>query len=315
MRFDLIDLKLFVAVVEAGSITHGAARCHLALASASARLRAIEDDLGTPLLLRKRNGVTPTAAGEALLNHARLMLRQLRDLHGELASHAGGAKGRVRLHANGAACTEHLPDALARFLAQRTDIDIDLREATSTAVVNAVAAGEADIGVVSNAVATGDLHCVPFAVDRLVAVVAADDPLAGASGVDFAVLLDRDYLGLPLDSALQIHLDEHALRLGRRFRHRIRVRTFESVCRMASLGGGIGIVPEAAARRIGTPLPIAIVPLRDAWASRQLKLCVATVDGLAPFTRALFTFLAEPATLPAVASSKQTTASASASPP
>jgi len=50
MRLDLADLRLFLAVVEAGSITQGAQRANLALASASERLRAIEDDAGVQLL-------------------------------------------------------------------------------------------------------------------------------------------------------------------------------------------------------------------------------------------------------------------------
>lgn len=66
MRFDLADLSLFRHVVEAGSITHGAERAHLALAAASTRIRAMEDVLGVPLLTRTRQGVTPTQAGRTL---------------------------------------------------------------------------------------------------------------------------------------------------------------------------------------------------------------------------------------------------------
>lgn len=58
MRFDLADLSLFRHVVEAGSITHGAGRAHLALAAASTRIRNMEDVLGAPLLVRARHGVT-----------------------------------------------------------------------------------------------------------------------------------------------------------------------------------------------------------------------------------------------------------------
>ncbi|MFC6046870.1 LysR family transcriptional regulator, partial [Methylobacterium hispanicum] len=54
MRFDLVDLSLFRHVVEAGSITHGAARAHLALAAASTRIRGLEESLGAALLTRSR---------------------------------------------------------------------------------------------------------------------------------------------------------------------------------------------------------------------------------------------------------------------
>ena len=63
MRFDLTDLSLFRHVVEAGSITHGAERAHLALAAASTRIRNMEGALGATLLTRSRAGVRPTQAG------------------------------------------------------------------------------------------------------------------------------------------------------------------------------------------------------------------------------------------------------------
>src|SRR5215475_12077095 len=74
MRFDLVDLSLFRHVVEAGSITRGAERAHLALAAASTRVRNMEDALGVPLLTRGRAGVVPTPAGRMLLQHARAIL-------------------------------------------------------------------------------------------------------------------------------------------------------------------------------------------------------------------------------------------------
>ena len=52
MRFDLTDLSLFRHVVEAGSITGGAQRAHLALAAASTRIRHMEEALGAALLVR-----------------------------------------------------------------------------------------------------------------------------------------------------------------------------------------------------------------------------------------------------------------------
>ena len=78
---DLIDLRLFLHVVEQGSITAGADRSHMTLASASARVRALEDALGTPLLVRERRGAQPTPAGQTLARHAQQVLAQVGQLH------------------------------------------------------------------------------------------------------------------------------------------------------------------------------------------------------------------------------------------
>src|SRR5438477_11181962 len=95
MHFDLSDLSLFRHVVEAGSITAGAERAHLALAAASTRIRNMEEALGAALLVRSRQGVTPTQAGRTLLQHARAILRQAERLREDLGAYAGGLAGQV----------------------------------------------------------------------------------------------------------------------------------------------------------------------------------------------------------------------------
>src|SRR6185437_11760957 len=100
MRFDLTDLRLFLHTAEAQSITHGAERTNLALASASVRIRGMEEVLGTPLLERQRRGVKPTPAGRALIRHARIVLQQMERLRGDLGAFGSGLKARLRLLSN-----------------------------------------------------------------------------------------------------------------------------------------------------------------------------------------------------------------------
>src|ERR1043166_6265768 len=126
MRFDLVDLELFVAVAEARSITHGAVRANLALASASERIRNLEQALGVALLRRDRRGVGLTSAGESLLGHARIVLRDVEMLRGDLAVYARGLKASVHLLANTSGLAEHLPKALAAFLHANPQINVDV---------------------------------------------------------------------------------------------------------------------------------------------------------------------------------------------
>src|SRR5215212_3893298 len=88
MRFDLVDLQLFVAVAETRSITNGAQRVHLALASGSERIKGLEDAFGVALLTRGRRGVELTPAGESLLDHARVVLHNVEAMRGDLLAFA-----------------------------------------------------------------------------------------------------------------------------------------------------------------------------------------------------------------------------------
>jgi len=287
MRFDLADLSLFRDIVEAGSITHGAARAHLALAAASTRIRNMEAAVGAPLLLRSRQGVAPTQAGRTLLQHARTMLRQAERLREDLGSYAGGLASQIRVLSNTNALTEFLPEALSSFLSLHPNVSVDLEERLSDEIVGLIAEGVADLGIVAGTVDVGALETYPFRKDRFVLVVARDHPLAKRSKVSFAQVLDRDFVGLDRASAIQRFLADKAARIGRPLRLRVLLRSFDAVCRLVECNVGIGIVPETTARRAARTLAITPVALTDSWAARDLTICVRAMRELPPLTRQL----------------------------
>ncbi|MDP4022919.1 LysR substrate-binding domain-containing protein [Methylobacterium sp. NEAU 140] len=286
IRFDLVDLGLFRHVVEAGSITHGAERAHLALAAASARIRGMEETLGAPLLTRGRQGVSPTAAGRALLGHARGILADVERLREEMAAYSGGAAGQIRVLANTNALTEFLPEVLSAYLAAHPGIAVEIDERTSDEIVGLVAEGAADLGILSGTVDTGALATFPFREDRFVLVAARDHPLAGRDAIPFAEVLAHDLVGLDRRSAISRFLAAQAARAGRAMRLRVQLRGFDAVCRLVEARVGLAILPESAAARAARALALAVVPLADPWARRDLTLCLRDLDGLPPFVRA-----------------------------
>jgi DNA-binding transcriptional LysR family regulator len=287
MRFDLVDLRLFVAVAEARSITQGAVRANLALASASERIRGLEDALGVVLLKRGRRGVVLTAAGESLLGHARVVLHDVEVLRGDLAGYARGLKASVHLLANTAGLAEHLPQALAAFLRDNPHVNVDVEERESADIAQAIAAGAADIGLAIDLVLPEGLLRYPFCDDRLLLAVPRHDELASRRQLGFAEVLGRDFIGLASSSALQLHVAAQAARLGARLTFRARLKDFDAVCRMVAAGIGIAVVPEAVARRCANSMKIKIVRLRDPWATRKLSICVRDLATLSGPARAL----------------------------
>jgi DNA-binding transcriptional LysR family regulator len=294
MRFDLSDLRLFRHVVEAGSITGGAERAHLALAAASTRIRNMEEALGAALLVRGRQGVTPTQAGRTLLQHARLILQQAERLREDLSAYAGGLAGQIRVLSNTNALTEFLPEALSSFLATHRNVSVDLEERLSDEIVGMVAEGVADLGIVAGTVDVSALETYPFRKDRFVLVVARDHPLARHSQVAFAEVLDHDFVGLDRASALQRFLAAKAAPSGRPLRLRVQLRSFDAVCRMVECRVGIGIVPETTARRVARTMAISAVALSDVWALRELTICIRSLAELPPYARQLVEHLRAP---------------------
>jgi len=287
MRFDFADLSLFRTIVEAGSITHGAERAHLALAAASTRIRNMEKTLGAPLLVRGRHGVTPTQAGRTLLQHARTILAQAERLREDLGAYAGGLTGQVRVLSNTNALTEFLPETLSSFLNAHPHVSVDLEERLSDEIVGLIAEGVGDIGIVAGTVDAGRLTTYPFRSDRFVLVVARDHLLARRTKIGFADVLDHDFVGLDRASALQRFLADKASRVGRPLKLRVQLRSFDAVCRLVECNVGVGIVPATTVRRAAASMAIKAIDLTDAWALRELTICVRNFDALPPYARQL----------------------------
>src|SRR5256714_7316326 len=263
MRFDLVDLQLFIAVAETRSITRGAQRVNLALASASERIKGLEESLAVPLLKRGRRGVELTSAGESLLDHARIVMHNVDAMRGDLASFASGAKASVHLLANTSGLSEYLPKALAAFLAEHPRISIDVEERESGDIAHAIAAGSADLGLAAEHALPESIERLAFSEDRLVLVTARQDELANRRQVDFREVVARDFVGLITSSALHAHVARHAARLGARMRFRARMNNFDAIGQMVAAGIGVAVMPEIAARRCARSIKINSIRIRD----------------------------------------------------
>lgn len=288
MDYDLTDLRLFVAMAEERNLTRGAARAFLAPSSASHRLRRLEDALQTPLFDRQPRGLEPTRAGEALLRHARQVFACIEQMHAELSPYASGIRGQVSLWANTHATHSYLPDDLAGFLKRHPQVSVSLEERTSTEIAMAVAHGEIDVGVLADAGAQGaGVVLWPYRQDRLVLIVPQGHVLAQRASVAFAEVLDQAFVMLHSGSAIHTFTMNAAAALGRHLDVRIQVRSFEAVCRMVGAGVGIGLVPRSAVPRAGLSEPPVVVALDEAWAQRDLQVCVRQGVELSGFASAL----------------------------
>lgn len=269
-RLDLADLRLFVAIVEAGSITKGAAQAHLALASASERLRHIEEEAGTALLLRRPRGVVTTEAGEALMHHAQAVLHQHLLMRRELQEFASGARGTLRLYANTGALSEYLPEKLAPWLAERPSLHLELKERASAEIVQLVASGHAEAGIASDAVDLAGLTPVRLVRSDLVLIVPSAHRFARHERLRFADALGEAFVGLSGRNALQELVETEAQAAGRMLSMRIRLKTFEGLCEMVARGVGLGVIPLPTAQRFQERFGFRVLALKDAWASRWL---------------------------------------------
>jgi DNA-binding transcriptional LysR family regulator len=279
---DLTTLRLFVAVCEAGNMVRAGEQANIAGSAISKRLAQLEHQLRTPLLVRKRHGVVPTAAGQTLLEHARSMLDGAARIERDMESYVTGARGQVRILASVSTMAGSLANDVAAFLKMpaHATIQVDLEERLSPQVVAGVRDGMASVGVCWDAVDLGSLQHRPYRKDHLCIVVPPDHPLAARKTVRFEQTLDYEHVSLPINSAVQVMLQRAAARLGRTLIHRIIVSNFEAALGVVRAGLAIGVVSKEVADRQGAGDGIHVIPLAESWAERRFLVCFRDAKSL-----------------------------------
>ena len=211
MHFDLADLRLFIHIAESPSLTQAAKRAHLSLAAVSVRIKALENQLNTRLLYRDSRGVEITPAGQRLLQHARVIMRQVDHLKHDFQEQADGDAGHIRIFANTTAVTEFMPDILAQFLAGHPGVTVDLQERLTRDIVRGVLDGTTDLGIVAGPVDAPELQAIHFSTDRLVLVVPNGHPLQDQDKVKLADAVRYPFITMHEGSTL---VDRKSTRLN-----------------------------------------------------------------------------------------------------
>lgn len=279
MSLNLIDLRLFVHISEAPSLTQGARRAHISTAAASARIQQLEARLGKQLFYRSTRGMETTRAGQRLLTHARRVLRQVDHLVEDM-SEAEDQSGHLRILANTTAVTELMPAVLSDFLADRPRLTIDLRERLNHDIVRGVAQGSADMGIVAGPLGTGELERYHFSTDRLVLITPPSHLLADRKCITPTDMIDHYHVGLHDSSSLMQFLQSRFQDIGAVLKLRIQVSSFEAICRLVATGVGIGVIPESAARRHCQLMALSVVPIDAPWALRERSVVVRDATAL-----------------------------------
>src|SRR5690606_29236361 len=215
LRYELKDLKLFLAIVQAQNLSAGAAKMHMTASSASYRLKNLEYTVGSELFARTSNGMMPTSAGEVLARHAKKLLAGVETMHAELSDYSSNLRGSIRVLANSSSLNGFLIPSLARFLTGNTGINVDLKEQESLKISTAIEEGVADIGIGADLEPLPSLERLLYAREELVCVVPPNHPLTHAPHTSFAEILDHDLVSMQRASSNFLFLSNQARLAGK----------------------------------------------------------------------------------------------------
>lgn len=271
-QLDPTSLRVFVSVVEEGTIAAAAAREHLVAAAVSKRISEIEGLLNTRLLVRTNKGVEPTDAGVALARLARKALAELDQIPLALKGHASGVSGLVRVCASPSALAQFVPADIKSFLDKHPGVQVELEAVTSWDVNKAVADHSADVGIFTSAPLHAGLETAAYRQDRLVLCTSKDHFLDGTP-VSLLDVLDEDFVGVPPGTSIGTLLALGARARNRSLQVRMEAAGFDALCVMIGCGLGVSVLPEAIASRNAAALELKTIPLTDEWAVRKFWVC------------------------------------------
>lgn len=287
MILDPTSLRLFIRSIEEGTIAGAAEKEHIAAAAISKRISDLEDELKAPLLVRTNRGVVPTSAGIELLTLARRVLHDLNDIHVRMSEYAKGARGLVRVCANISAITQFLPQDIKSFNTKYPGVQIQLEEQVSPSILKSVQENSTDVGILSSSYPFDNVETLSYKRDRLCLIVPYGHVLANKHKVRLPDILDHDYIGLHSGSNINYILASAANTVQRMVHIKVQVTGFDTLCMMVESALGIGLMPEAIARRYSAIFKVVPVPIDEPWAERRLDLCIRSLD-LLPGAARLF---------------------------
>ncbi len=288
---DPISLRGFIAVCELGSIAAAAERLSIVPSALSKRIAALEEQLGLLLLTRTKRRSLPTAAGEALLRHARDLMALNDRALSDLEAYTQGIHGSVHVMASLSMVAQGLPDDLARFFRLHRSIRVTLEERISAEIARGVREGRAHFGICWSAVDLTGLHTQPFREDQLCVVAHPDHALAERITVSLADVMDHELINVQPGSIMESMLLRQAALLGRSLTFRLQVANFEPAIRFVAAGLGVAILPRQACQALADVLGLRLIPLTDEWATRRFVIVTRQSETPSPSARLLLSFL------------------------
>lgn len=272
-RVDLITLRLFLTVVDTGSIRAAAETLNISPSAVSRRLTEMERDLGQSFLLRHSRGVEVSEAGRIMASNTRKVFAAIDNITLDLRRLENGETGTVLLSANGSSLVSGLSEDLQIFGMRHMSIGVELFEQLSPQVVEAVVGGKTELGLIARTFRIPpELESIPYCQDKLVLAVPAGHALQNEKAVTLEDIAAYPTIGVLEGSSMtRLVRRVSVLRTGN-----VNFRYMAGSCEVARAlvrhGHGIAILPAAFVTPYEHMLSIVSVPIGENWAEREISI-------------------------------------------
>ncbi|AMB88224.1 LysR family transcriptional regulator [Pseudomonas agarici] len=286
------QLRAFLTVAQSLSFAVAGERLYLSQSALSLTIKALEEGLGGRLFSRNTRNVALTPEGEALLPLARRLIADWDNAEDELRQRFTLQRGRVTLAAMPSFAGNLLPPILKTFRARYPQVNVAVNDVVNEQVLEMVGDRQVELGVAFAPLQNSSLTFTPLYVDRFVAVVPADSPLAERQEIDWESLLKEPFITLQRPSNVRVMLEEHLRARGMTLPVEFESHQLATVGRMVASGLGVSAVPALCVGQM-RELGARCITLHDPVVERAIGVLTKPGHELSAAAQALFDILLE----------------------
>lgn len=244
------QIEYFLGVVDEGGFTAAATSLHVAQPSLSHAIKLLERELGAELFYRLPRGVRLTPAGDAFVDSARRVVRDLETARAQVREVVGLESGRLDLVSLPTLTLEPLAEVIGRFHSAHPQVNLRIKQPEHRREVrDAVRSGSAELGLADTDPAQDDeLETVPIGKQELLATLPPGTPYPTGGRISLAQLLSMPLISGGPGTITYDRLTREAARLGKRFAPIVEVEHRESAFHLVSAGAGAALLPAPLAR-------------------------------------------------------------------
>ncbi|CDF96056.1 LysR family transcriptional regulator [Pseudomonas corrugata] len=239
----LKQIRAFLAVAQSLSFAVACERLHLSQSALSLTIKALEEGLGGRLFSRNTRNVALTPEGESLLPLARRLIADWDNAEDEMRQRFTLQRGRVTLAAMPSFAGNLLPPILKTFRVRYPNVNVTVNDVINEQVLEMVRDRHVELGVAFEPLPGSSLAFTPLYLDRFVAVVPLDSPLAQRSEIQWQTLLEQPFITLQRPSTVRVMLEEHLQARGMKLPVEFESHQLATVGRMVASGLGVSAVP------------------------------------------------------------------------
>ncbi|MDP9170718.1 MAG: LysR family transcriptional regulator [Acidobacteriota bacterium] len=249
-KMEIRQLELFLAVIDCASVTRAAEKLYVSPGAISMQLRSLAEALHTDLFVRSGRRLEPTPAALRLAEHARIVIRQMRDIEFEFDS-SPASDSRLFHFATGATTLIYRLGRPLQLLRQRyPDTPIHITVSATEEMVAGLLARRFDLALITLPFPTDDLSVTPLFEEELLIVQHAEGPSQGwhVGNIKPAALSDAAFLLYPKRSNMRAIIDGFFAGIGHKPRVVMEADDTAAIRRLVESGFGYSILPETALR-------------------------------------------------------------------